>query len=81
MVPGFNSVRDVAFTDKRTRVKDYFPVRLHFSYRSSIFFIIQVYLCDFISLTSFNIRNTVPSGKILVILSKKGGTFQIIRSF
>ena len=35
---------------------------------------------DFISLTSFNIRNTVPSGKILVILSKKGGTFQIVRS-
>lgn len=65
----------MALTDKQTRAEDHYPMRLHSSYCSNTFSIIQVYLCDFISLTSFNIRNTLLFRKTLVpvVLSQKRG--------
>lgn len=55
--------------------RTYYPVRLHSSYHPRTFSIIQIYMCDFVSLTSFNVRNILLSRKTLVSagLSQKQG--------
>lgn len=75
VVPGFNSVWDVAFTDKRTRVKDLFSYKITFQLLlKHIFHYTNCTCVILLSLTSFNIRNTLLSRKILVVLSQKRET-------